>query len=125
MTGDEMPDTGQAAQPGHLSIVDTTSAGIRILALAGEIDDDTGEKLRQALDVSGTPRPRLVLDMQRVTFMDSTGINILITAHQTVTAAGGWLRLAAPTSPVQRIIQIVGVDTLIDCYPTLREALSH
>ncbi|MFF0088083.1 STAS domain-containing protein [Streptomyces canus] len=96
MTGDEMPVSGQAAQPGQLSVVATTADGIRLLTLAGEIDDDTGETLRQALDVAATPRPGLVLDLRQVTFMDSTGINILIAAHQTVTGAGGWLRLPTP-----------------------------
>ncbi|MFF1724334.1 STAS domain-containing protein [Streptomyces sviceus] len=119
-----MPDTEQAPQPGHLSIVETSSEGIRILTLAGEIDNDTCETLRQALDIPTAPPPHLVIDMRQVTFMDSTGINLLITAHQSATDAGGWIRLATPTSPVMRIIQIVGIDTLIDCHPTLREALS-
>ncbi|MFG2463736.1 STAS domain-containing protein [Streptomyces sp. NPDC048523] len=124
MTGDEMPDTEQAPQPDQLSIVDTSSEGIRILTVAGEIDYDTCETLRQALDIPATPPPRLVIDMQQVTFMDSTGINLLIAAHQSATDAGGWIRLAAPTSSVMRTIQIVGLDTLIDCHATLREALS-
>ncbi|MEU0414774.1 STAS domain-containing protein [Streptomyces griseorubiginosus] len=125
MTGDETPDTEQAPQPGQLSIVETSSEDIRILTLAGEIDDHTSATLRQALDIPATPPPRLVLNMRHVTFMDSTGINILIATHQTATDAGGWIRLAAPTSTVLRIIQIVGLDTLIDCHPTLHEALSH
>jgi stage II sporulation protein AA (anti-sigma F factor antagonist) len=119
-----MPDTEQAPQPDQLSIVDTSSEGIRILTVAGEIDYDTCETLRQALDVPATPPPRLVIDMRQVTFMDSTGINLLIAAHQSATDAGGWIRLAAPTSPVRRTIQIVGLDALIDCHATLREALS-
>ncbi|WP_329272385.1 STAS domain-containing protein [Streptomyces pseudovenezuelae] len=124
MTGDEMPDTEQTAQPGQLSIEATATDGIRLLTLAGEIDNDTGGTLRQALDVT-TQQPRLVLDLRQVTFMDSTGINILIAVHRTVTAADGWLRLAAPTDSVMRTLQIVGVDTLIDCYPTVRHALSY
>ncbi|MEU9919244.1 STAS domain-containing protein [Streptomyces sp. NPDC051001] len=125
MTGDEMPDTEQAPRPDQLSIVDTSSEGIRILTLVGEIDYDTCETLRQALDVpAATPPPRLVIDMRRVTFMDSTGINLFISAHQSATDAGGWIRLAAPTSPVMRTIQIVGLNALIDCHATLREALS-
>ncbi|MEU0032074.1 STAS domain-containing protein [Streptomyces sp. NPDC006335] len=124
MTGDEMPDTEQAPQPDQLSIVDTSSEGIRILTVAGEIDYDTCETLREALDVPATPPPRLVIDMRQVTFMDSTGINLLIAAHQSATDAGGWIRLAAPTSSVIRTIQIVGLDALIDCHATLREALS-
>jgi stage II sporulation protein AA (anti-sigma F factor antagonist) len=56
--------------------------------------------------------------------MDSTGVNILIHAHQTITAAGGRLRLAAPTQPVKRLLQIVGVDTVMDCNDTLEDALA-
>ncbi|MDH6554215.1 anti-anti-sigma factor [Streptomyces sp. SAI-133] len=123
MTGDKMPDTEQDPPPGHLAITETTSEGIRILTLAGEIDYDTCGTLRQALTIP-VPQPPVVIDLRRVTFMDSTGINILIAAHHNATAAGGWLRLAAPTNSVMRTIQIVGLDTVIDCHPTLHEALS-
>ena len=43
-----MADTGQAEQPGQLSVVSTATDGIRVLTLAGEIDHDTGQALRQA-----------------------------------------------------------------------------
>lgn len=56
-------------------------------------------------------------------FMDSSGINILISAHRALTGAGGWLRLAALSAPVLRTVQIVGLDTVIDCHPTLDQAL--
>ncbi|MER8059116.1 STAS domain-containing protein [Streptomyces sp. NPDC094022] len=55
--------------------------------------------------------------------MDSSGINILISAHRALTGAGGWLRLAALSAPVLRTVQIVGLDTVIDCHPTLDQAL--
>jgi stage II sporulation protein AA (anti-sigma F factor antagonist) len=124
MAEGEMADTGQAEQPGQLSVVCTATDGIRVLTLAGEIDHDTGQALRQALDASGAPRPRIVVDLSRVTFMDSTGINIFIAAHRTLTEAGGWIRLAAPGEAVMRTLQIVGVDAVIDCRETLRQALS-
>ncbi|MEU0945703.1 STAS domain-containing protein [Streptomyces canus] len=124
MAGEEIPDTKPDAQPGQLSVVATATDGIRVLTFAGEIDNDSGETFRQALDASDTTYPCVVVDMRRVTFMDSTGINIIIAAHHTATTAGGWLRLAAVTDPVMRTLYIVGLDTLIDCYPTPREALA-
>jgi stage II sporulation protein AA (anti-sigma F factor antagonist) len=125
MAESEMADTGQAAQPGQLSVVSTATDGICVLTLAGEIDLDTGHALRQALEASyGAPRPRIVVDLSRVTFMDSTGINIFIAAHRALTEASGWIRLAAPGEAVMRTLQIVGVDTVIDCRETLRQALS-
>lgn len=119
-----MADTEPAARSGQLSVVSTTTDGIRVLTLAGEIDRDTVQALRQALDASGTTRPRIVVDLSRVTFMDSTGINIFIAAHRALTQADGWIRLAAPTEAVMRLLQIVGIDAVIDCRETLRRALS-
>jgi stage II sporulation protein AA (anti-sigma F factor antagonist) len=62
--------------------------------------------------------------MSGVTFMDSTGINILITAHRILSEDGGWLRLTAAGETVKRTMHIVGIDTIIDCRETLHEALS-
>ncbi|MFF3312985.1 STAS domain-containing protein [Streptomyces sp. NPDC002952] len=124
MTEGQISDSGQAEHVGGLSVVTTATDGIRVLMLTGEIDHHTGGQLRRALDVTDTARPRVVIDMRQVTFMDSSGINILITAYQAVTEAGGWLRLAAPTDSVLRVLQMVGVDDIIDCRPTLRQALA-
>ncbi|MER5511932.1 STAS domain-containing protein [Streptomyces sp. NPDC002766] len=109
--------------PDRLSVGITAAGDIRLLCPAGEIDHDTGSLLHDALDTADTARPRTVVDFSRVTFMDSTGINILINAHRTHAQAGGWLRLAAPTGSVLRTMQIVGLDDIIDCRESLRQAL--
>jgi stage II sporulation protein AA (anti-sigma F factor antagonist) len=119
-----MADPEPAEQPGQLSVVATASEGVRVVTLSGEIDHQTAGPLRQALEATGTAGLRIVLDMRGVTFMDSTGINLLVAAHQALTEAGGWLRLAAPTPAVLRTIQIVGLDTVIACHPSLRQALN-
>jgi stage II sporulation protein AA (anti-sigma F factor antagonist) len=118
----EMDDKKAQHLP-RLTVVTAMTDGIRVLTVTGEIDQNTIEPLHQALDVSGLPRPRIVIDLHQVTFMDSAGINALIGAYKTVTAAGGWLRLAAPTDSVMRLLQLVRVHTIIDCHPTLRDAL--
>ncbi|QKW25056.1 STAS domain-containing protein [Streptomyces seoulensis] len=112
------PDVG-------LSVTATTADGIHVLTLAGEIDHHTGDTLRRALDVEATGPVRIAVDMGQVTFMDSSGINILINAHHAAAATGGWLRLAAPVPAVLRTLQIVGIDEVIDCHPTLPDALDH
>ncbi|MFF9496071.1 STAS domain-containing protein [Streptomyces flaveolus] len=124
MAQQQSRDSGPPEQPGRLTVGTTATDGIRVVSLTGEVDHDTAHQVRQALDVAGTRRPRVVVDLRRVTFMDSSGLNALIAAHQAVTEAGGWLRLAAPTAPVQRVLQLVGVDQLISCHPTLQQALT-
>ncbi|GHA70835.1 hypothetical protein GCM10010372_82390 [Streptomyces tauricus] len=108
-----------------LSIEGRTQDGIRVLTVRGEIDDDVCPQLSTALHVEpGTQPPRIIADLSGVTFMDSTGINALITAYHAVNSAGGWLRIAAPSPPVERILHLVGLDALIDCHPSLEQALT-
>jgi stage II sporulation protein AA (anti-sigma F factor antagonist) len=125
MAEERKTGTGWAAPAGGLSVVATATDGIRVLTVTGEIDHHTGDQLRRALDVTGTARPRIVIDMRQVTFMDSTGINILIAAYQALTGAGGWLRLSGATDSVLYVLHIVGVDEIIECHPTLDEALAY
>lgn len=119
-----MTDTQYAVQPGQLTVAATITGGIHVLTPAGEIDHHTGDSLRQALDLTSTPHPRVIVDMRQVTFIDSSGINILIAAHQALTSAGGWLRLATPSKNVMRTLALVGIDTVIDCHETLGQALN-
>ncbi|MFJ8595203.1 STAS domain-containing protein [Streptomyces sp. NPDC093598] len=124
MAEGDMTNPEPAEQPGQLSVVSTTMEGIRVLMLTGEIDHHTGNQFQRALYFSDAPRPRIVVDLGGVTFMDSTGINILISAHRALSEAGGWLRLTAPGETVKRTMNIVGIDTIIDCRETLHQALS-
>ncbi|MER5252754.1 MULTISPECIES: STAS domain-containing protein [unclassified Streptomyces] len=96
---------------------------VTVLTLAGEIDLDTSTHVQQALEAVDVPGARVVVDLRRVTFIDSSGINIFIAGHRALTEAGGWLRLAGPAESVTRTLEIVGIGTLIDICPTLGEAL--
>ncbi|MGW3661869.1 STAS domain-containing protein [Streptomyces sp. NPDC005141] len=112
-----------AERPARLSVAETPAAGIRVLVLSGEIDTDNVDLLRQALRIDGNGRAQLVLDFSAVTFMDSSGVNVLVAAHRDAASGDGWIRMAALTAPVQRVVEIVGLDTIIACYPTLPQAL--
>ncbi|GGS78542.1 MULTISPECIES: STAS domain-containing protein [Streptomyces] len=120
-----MSDTEGAAVPERLLITRTTTDDdVCVVTLAGEVDLDGSAQLRDVL-LSGLEGSRgAVVDLADVAFMDSSGINVFIAAHQAATADGGWLRLAAPRQAVRRVIQLVGVDVLIPCYPTLEQALA-
>ncbi|MFD5164320.1 STAS domain-containing protein [Streptomyces hawaiiensis] len=119
-----MTDTHGAARPG-LSIDHTTVDGIRVVTLRGEIDHAVTEELTEALLSYGsvTP-PRTVVDLSGVTFMDSSGINVLIAAHQGMSDAQGWLRIAGAQASVLRVLELVGLDQVIGCHPTVEQALA-
>ncbi|MFF8021732.1 STAS domain-containing protein [Streptomyces sp. NPDC007896] len=74
--------------------------------------------------MAGRPFVGVVLDMRGVTFTDSSGINAFTNAYHALNAAGGCLRLASTTDPVMFVIKLVGLDTVLACHTTLREALT-
>ncbi|GAA2458456.1 STAS domain-containing protein [Streptomyces glaucus] len=118
-----MADTDELAGPERLSVSSALIDGITVVTVRGEIDHHTADPLRQALTPpDGAAGPRTVADLSGVTFMDSSGINALIAAYQ-AHGEGGRLRLAGIRPPVLRVLQLVGVDALIPCYPTARQAL--
>ncbi|MER5525884.1 STAS domain-containing protein [Streptomyces sp. NPDC002677] len=118
-------ETENAHGPELVKVVSTATEGITVVTVTGEIDHTSAGPLVQALDLGKTgDRPRVVVDMRQVTFMDSSGINVLLTAHRDLTAADGWLRLAGVPDSVLRTLQIVGVDAVIPCCTSLREALT-
>ncbi|MDQ1035348.1 anti-anti-sigma factor [Streptomyces sp. V3I8] len=55
--------------------------------------------------------------------MDSSGVNLFANTYQMLNAAGGWLRIAAVPA-VERVLNLVGLDTVITCHPTLEDALN-
>ncbi|MFJ3714286.1 STAS domain-containing protein [Streptomyces sp. NPDC090057] len=118
-------DTDKPQEPELLEVVTSTTDGVTVVSAAGEIDHGSAGRLVRALDVSGLgERPRVIVDMARVTFIDSSGINVLLAAHRDLTAADGWLRLANASAYVLRTLQIVGIDTLVPCCGSVREALT-
>jgi anti-anti-sigma factor len=118
-------DEHRAAENGELSVTRSDVDGVTVLGLRGEIDCDTVGALARAMPPADpTAGSRVVVDLSGVTFMDSSGINALIAAHQVTRAARGWLRLAGLRDSVRRTVELVGLDTLATCHPTVREAIA-
>ncbi|MGW9451359.1 STAS domain-containing protein [Streptomyces sp. NPDC055632] len=123
-----MTGSTEAGRSQHLSAAHHAVDGVHVVTPRGEIDHTTKDLLQAALldqdDPSSEP-PRVVADLEGVTFMDSSGINILISANRHLTEAHGWLRVAAAQQAAQRVLSLVGLDTIIGCHPTLEQALHH
>jgi anti-sigma B factor antagonist len=77
------------------------------LRLVGDIDMDTAPALRRCLE--GDPTVT-VLDLREVTFLDSTGLSVLLHANQV--RADGPLILRSPTGAVSRVLELTGTAEL-------------
>lgn len=84
----------------------------RTLSLAGELDAFTAPEVEAAFSDPGPDgsRASLRVDLSRVTFMDSTGLRVIIRADNELTAAGRQLVLVAPSVPVSRLFELTALD---------------
>ena len=85
---------------------------VTIVQPRGELDVATAETLRSTLDaaIAQTLGGSLVLDLRGLTFMDSTGLHLLVTLDQRAQRDGFELTLVAPAAPIDRAIRLCGLD---------------
>ncbi|MFB7176203.1 STAS domain-containing protein [Streptomyces sp. NPDC056257] len=82
-----------------------------VLEIGGDLDYDQAPRLRRAVTaLSLEPGQRLVLDLSRIQFCDSSGITALIVARNHAVAAQADISLAAVPDNTIRILRIVGLD---------------
>lgn len=95
-----------------------------VVWVKGEIDLATGPDLREALaDAVDHAVPRVVVDLSAVTFMDSTGFNLLLGAWRAVEAAGGDICLVGACDSVRRVFDLLCLDQIFSIHPTLAGAV--
>lgn len=91
--------------------------GTETLFVMGELDISTAPTLeravRDALDGQGG---EFRLDLSQLTFMDSTGANSLLHLHKRVDGLGRRLVVVSPTDAVRMVLEILGLDQVIDLH---------
>jgi anti-sigma B factor antagonist len=99
-------------------ISDETGADIAILRPVGKLNMLGAGALRDA--VAGAVRGgrhRVVVDLARVDFLDSSGLGALIAGLKSCRQAGGDLRIAAPNEQVQLVLQLTNMERILTAHP--------
>ena len=84
--------------------------------LCGELDDCSSGMVREQLDAifsSLTPFSQVVLDFQNVSFMDSTGIGVLIGRYKKYEPALISFSIRNPNKTIDRILKMTGIYNII------------
>lgn len=93
--------------------------------LAGEIDIKCSGKIKNKFKEIYENKPgTLVVDMTEVTFMDSSGLAVLVGALQQSLTNDSKLKLAGLTKDVRSIFEICRLETIFDIFDTTEEALA-
>ncbi|MGH2866142.1 MAG: STAS domain-containing protein [Solirubrobacteraceae bacterium] len=105
---DLAPRGAQSDTPFQIQRV-TDEQGV-VLKLRGELDLSTVPELERLLAECEREGPSdVVLDLEQVEFMDSTGLAVIIRAGQAAQANGHQLRLSPGSPQVQRLFKLTGV----------------
>ena len=95
-----------------------------VVSIFGEIDMASAPMLREALDtaiVRGAHK--LIADLSGVTFLDSTGLGVLLRCDQTLAETGGELIVVIRNHSIRRTIEVANLDLILHLETTLITAL--
>ncbi|MEU8249050.1 STAS domain-containing protein [Nonomuraea sp. NPDC048916] len=95
-----------------------------VVSLAGEVDVDNAAKVRECLDEAAeSPGSRLVVDLSNLTFIDTTGLGVLVRLLDSLRERDGTLSLVAPDGQVLRRLRRTNLAPLFPIFDTLSQAL--
>ncbi|MFJ5309735.1 STAS domain-containing protein [Streptomyces sp. NPDC088350] len=100
-------------------------AGTTVMALRGEIDLLTGQRLSARLDMlTAGSCPDLVLDLRALSFVDCAGLGVLCRAQNQTAARGGRLRLVTGQTGFLRIVRHARLSDVFEIHARLSTALA-
>jgi anti-anti-sigma factor len=107
-----MPDIGDPAElrSTEFSVEQRSDGGEMVLVLSGELDLSSAPELERALtEIGAQAGDRVVFDLSHLSFMDSTGVSVLVRAKQDADAGGRSIAVRQPTGQVRRLLELVGL----------------
>lgn len=108
----------------HLRLQHRVEDGIAVVEADGEIDVYTSGLLRdRLLALADEGHCRLVVNLKSVSFIDSTGLGVLVGVWHRLLPADGVLALAAPTSKIRAVFDAAGLTKPLSIYESTAQAV--
>ena len=99
--------------------------GIEVVNVGGEIDIYTAPRLRELLiDLAGKNNYQLIVNLEKVEFLDSTGLGVLVGGLKRVRAHDGSLDLVRTQERILKIFRITGLTKVFGIYQTVDQAIA-
>ncbi|MDD7794560.1 MULTISPECIES: anti-sigma F factor antagonist [unclassified Clostridium] len=97
-----------------------------IVTLRGELDHHSAEEVRVKIDdrIDRDGVKNLILDFSAVTFMDSSGIGVVIGRYKKLSSKSGKVVIAEATKNVKRVFELSGLFKIIKAYDSIEEAIN-
>ena len=119
-----LPGVFTKGHPVELSVTSRQEGTRTVIAVGGEIDVYTAPSLRERLnELVAAGHYDLVVDMEKVEFLDSTGLGVLVGGLKRVRSYDGTLRLVCSQEKILKVFRITGLTKVFPIHATLQEAL--
>jgi anti-sigma B factor antagonist len=99
------------------------SSGTAVVQVAGELDLESAQTLADVLRGLEPPCHRIILDLSRLTFIDSTGLRLAVAEHRRAELDGFDFVVAGATEPILRVLRVTGLDVVLPMAPDVVSAL--
>ena len=108
-----------------MEIKESVQSGATVLACTGRLDMVSAPDVRAAVQRSvAAGRARIVVDLAGVTFIDSSGLGMLVSGLKTARQASGDLRIAAAGQQVRTVLDLTNLSRILRPYATVEEAMA-
>ncbi|MQY04894.1 STAS domain-containing protein [Actinomadura macrotermitis] len=95
-----------------------------IVALTGDIDVHSSQRLRELLiELVGAGSRRLVVDLDQVTFLDSTGLGVFVGIFHRLRAGNGTLAIAGGAPRVREVFHVTQLTRIFPLHETVEDAV--
>ena len=96
---------------------------VQLIEAKGEIDVYTSSKLKDAINAHiDQGKVNLIIDLEGVRYIDSTGLGVLIGALKRVREGQGHIALVCTNGQVVKIFDITGLSKIFEICPTVQKA---
>lgn len=108
-----------------LSVTSREQGGRTVVEVSGEIDVYTAPVLRERLnDLVGEGHHHLVVDMEKVDFLDSTGLGVLVGGLKRVRSHDGSLHLVCTQEKILKVFRITGLTKVFPIHDSVDAAVA-
>jgi anti-sigma B factor antagonist len=114
---------GRLVMGDALTITVRSERGVVIAAVTGEIDISIVAPLRERLFELADSGGTLIVDLNRVTFIDSAGLGVLVGTARRIAVHGGSLHAVCAQKQTRKLLWLTGVDRRIPLAATVDGAL--
>ena len=114
---------GNALQP--FAVASRTEGGWTVIDVRGDLDVYSSPTLRQLiLDRIHRGDGRIIVDLEHVDFLDSTGASVMVSALRQATHRDGTLALVQPGDQARRMLRLTNLDRVLQTFPSVEDAVS-